>query len=324
MGLKQISFLVLLFIIFSSSGQAQGSLLDMIEENEEETVNYTFATFKTSRVINGHSIETQAQGVMQFMISHRFGRLNSGWRELFGLDNSTIRFGFEYGIFDDLTVGFGRASFEKIYDGYVKYKFLKQSTGAKKMPLSIAAVAGMSIISAEWSEPDRPNFLSSKLNYNFQLLIARKFNEYFSFQLSPTWTHKNLVPTIEDKNDIFSLGFGGRMKVTGSLAINAEYFYTPPGQFVSTVNGENITNAFSIGIDLETGGHVFQIHLTNSRGMAEKHFVTETTGQWLDGDIHLGFNISRVFTIYDPMKKKEKKAQKKLEKAQKVKNEQGE
>lgn len=314
---------ILIILGFSSRGFSQGSLLDMIEENEEETVNLTYATFKTSRIINGQSVETQAQGVMQFMISHRFGRLNLGWRELFGLDNSTIRFGFEYGILDDLTIGFGRASFEKVYDGYVKYKFLKQSTGAKKMPLSIAAVAGMSIVSAEWTDPDRPNFFTSRLNYNFQLLIARKFNEYFSFQITPTWTHKNLVPTVDDNNDIFSIGFGGRVKVTGSLSINAEYFYTPPGQFVSPVNGENITNAFSIGIDLETGGHVFQIHVTNSRGMAEKHFITETTGKWLDGDIHLGFNISRVFTIYDPIKKKEKKAEKKLEKAKKIKEEQG-
>lgn len=286
---------------------AQDDLLDLLESEMEPVTDYTIATFKSSRIINGHSIETHGKGVMQFLIGHRFGRVNSGFKELFGLDNSTIRLGLEYGITDDLTIGLGRSSFEKTYDGLIKYKLMKQSSGARKMPFTMTALATAAIKTNDWPEPERPNYFSARMTYTFQLLIARKFNDYLSIQLSPTVVHRNLVATREDQNTVFVMGFGGRVKLTGSLAINAEYYWIIPGQIISPLYGEKVHDSFSIGIDLETGGHVFQLHFTNSRSMINKGFATETTGRWLDGDIHFGFNVSRVFTLGGKDKKEGKR-----------------
>lgn len=276
---------------------AQDDLLDLLEEETEEPVNYTIATFKGTRLINGHSVENPAPGVLQFMIGHRFGRVNGGAYEFFGLDNATIRLGFDYGVNDRLAIGVGRSSFEKTYDGFAKYKIIRQQTGKRNIPFSVSAVAGMAVKTIQWPEPERTNYFSSRLYYHFQALIASKITPGLSVQLSPTLIHRNLVATAADANDVFALGIGGRQKLTGSLTLNAEWFYVLPNQIVSPLYGEQVRNTFSVGFDIETGGHVFQLHFTNSRGMAEKFFVSETTGNWLDGDIHFGFNISRVFTI---------------------------
>ena len=128
-----------------------------------------------------------------------------------------------------------------------------------------------------------------------QLLLARKFTDEFSLQLSPTLIHKNLVRTIDDDNNVLALGIGGRYKLTNRISLNAEYFYT----YGSAVNSPlEHKNPISIGLDIETGGHVFQIMISNSLGMIDTHYIVDNTGDWTKGDIHLGFNISRVFTIY--------------------------
>lgn len=311
---KSIALLcILIMFALPMFAQEDGDdLMALLAEEEEETTDYTIATFKTTRVINGHSVETVNHGVLMFIIGHRFGRLNSGIREFFGIDNATIRLGFEYGITDNLSIGYGRSSFEKTYDGFAKYKILRQSTGKKRMPITMTALATAAIKSARFSEPDRENYATSRFTYTFGLLIARKFNDYLSLQLSPTLVHRNLVATKDDRNDVFVLGAGGRVKLTGSLAVNLEYSWIVPGQIESKLYGEKVQDAFSVGIDLETGGHVFQLHFTNTRGMIEKSFMTETTGRWLKGDIHFGFNVTRVFTVYDKNKKKAKKESKNL------------
>lgn len=297
--MKKWLFIVAFSGLWAFAMQAQDDLLDLLDEGTEESVNFTFATFKGTRLINGQSVENPAPGVLQFMIGHRFGRVNGGAYELFGLDNATIRLGFDYGVNDRLAVGIGRSSFEKTYDGFAKYKIIRQQTGKRTIPFSLSAVAGMAINTMQWPEPERPNYFSSRLYYHFQALLASKITPGLSIQLSPTLIHRNLVATAADANDVFALGIGGRQKLTGSLTLNAEWFYVLPNQIVSPLYGEQVRNTLSIGFDIETGGHVFQLHFTNSRGMAEKFFVTETTGNWLDGDIHFGFNISRVFTITD-------------------------
>lgn len=280
----------------------QGNLLDLIEEEEEPTQDLTIATFKGTRIINGQSIETPAGGVLQFIIGHRFGRLNGGAYELWGIDNATIRLGFEYGVTDRLSLGVGRSSYEKTYDGFAKYKLIRQQSGLKQVPISVTLFSSMAIKTIRWPEPERPNYFSSRLYYTFQALVARKFSPSFSAQLSPTLIHRNLVANTADRNDVFALGMGARQKLTGSLSLNVEYFYVLPNQIVSPLFGEQVRNTLSVGVDIETGGHVFQLHLTNSRSMIEKGFITETTGNWLDGDIHFGFNVSRVFTVKNPMK----------------------
>jgi hypothetical protein len=269
-------------------------LLDLLGE-DEPTTEFTYATFKTTRIINGHSVENPADGVLLFMISHRFGKLNSGAYDFFGLDQATIRLGFEYGIGERLSVGIGRSSYQKAYDGFVKYKILRQSSGDRTMPLTMTWFSSMDLFSLKWQDTERKNYFSSRLSFVHQLLLARKFSDKFSLQVSPTFIHKNLVLTEAEDNDTFAMGVGGRLKLTQRVSVNAEYFYLMPGSVA-----DNFVNPLSIGFDIETGGHVFQLHFTNTQPMFERGFITETRGKWTNGDIYFGFNLSRVFTIKKP------------------------
>lgn len=289
-------FLLGLHFIGLKAQDEEEDLLSLIED--PEITNYTFATFKTNRVINLHSVENTAGGVLDFKISHRFGFLNGGFYDLFGLDQASIRIGADYGLTNNLMVGFGRSSYEKTYDGFIKYKFLRQSTGARRMPITAALMASSAIKTVPFSEPDRENYFSSRLYYTFQAIIGRKFSEGFSLQISPTMVHRNLVKTWDESNDVYAMGVGGRIKLTKRMSINGEYIYVLPNQI-----GPDYRNSLSVGVDIETGGHVFQLHFTNSTSMIEKGFVTESVGNWLDGGIHFGFNVSRVFTIVDNNKK---------------------
>lgn len=288
-----IPILFVFLILVPLQTQAQDDLLDMLESSQEPQTDYTIATFKNTRLVSGHSIETNGKHVLQFMIQHRFGTLNSGWRDLFGLDNSTIRLGFEYGLTDQLNIGLGRASFLKTYDGTIKWRFLRQKSGAKNFPFSATAVSSVYLNSTEWPNPERENYFSSRLSYHNALLVARKFGDNFSLQLMPTMVHTNLVSATADENTIYAMGVGSSVKLTGSIRLNVEYYYLLPDQVVS----KPLTNSLSVGLDIETGGHVFQLHLTNSKGMTEGSLVGNTIGEWGKGDIYFGFNVSRVFTV---------------------------
>lgn len=287
-------FFVVVFLCFMASALTaqtdEDDLLALL--GEEEVTDYTYATFKANRIINLHSVENTAKGVLDIKISHRFGFLNGGISELFGLDQASIRIGADYGVTDRFMIGFGRSSFEKTYDGFLKYKILRQSSGRKTMPVTASFLASTAIKTVEFQNPDRENYFSSRMYYVFQGLIGRKFNESLSLQLSPTVVHRNLVRTSSESNDVYSLGIGGRLKLNKRTSFNAEYIYVLPDQLAP-----GYRNSFSIGFDIETGGHVFQLHLTNSTSMIEKGFITETIGNWFDGDIHFGFNVSRVFTV---------------------------
>lgn len=274
---------------------AQDDLLEMIDnETNEETV-YTSATFKSSRVINGQSIEQMKARQLDVRIHHRFGALNSGVDGFWGLDESNVYLGMEYGLTDNLMIGLGRTSIEKTVNGSLKYRLAKQSTGKKNMPVSISLFTAMDVKTAKWPYSDRKDYFTNRLTYVFQALVARKFNDKLSLQLSPTLVHRNLVEAATDMNDIYALGMGGRFKLTKRVSINAEYFMVVRPFY--NFDSFNETNSLSIGFDLETGGHVFQIMLTNSAGMIEKGFIGETTQKWNDGGIRLGFNISRVFSL---------------------------
>lgn len=283
------------FVLATIALNAQeGDLLSLLGE-EEETIDYATASFKTNRVVNLHSLENTAAGVLDVKISHRFGTLNGGTYELFGLDNATIRIGADFGVTDRFTVGLGRSSFQKTYDGFLKYKFLRQSTGKRAMPVTAALFASTAVQTLKWQNPDRENYFSSRMYHTFQLILGRKFSEGLSLQLSPTLVHRNLVETSAERNDVLALGTAGRIKLSKRVALNAEYIYVLPDQLAP-----GFRNSFSIGFDIETGGHVFQLHFTNSTSMIEKGFVAETNENWLDGGIHFGFNASRVFTVVRP------------------------
>ncbi len=284
------TLIIFLLCIGSIQVHAQDDLLSLLED--EEIVNYTIASFKTNRIINLHSIEHTGAGVLDVKISHRFGFISGGISELFGLDQASIRIGGDFGITDRFMVGFGRSSFEKTIDGFLKYKILRQSSGKRKMPFTASIFASSAIKTTRFQDPDRENLFSSRMYYTYQLLMGRKFSEGFSFQLSPTLVHRNLVKTSSESNDVFALAAAGRIKLSRRTSLNAEYIYVLPDQLAP-----GFKNSLSVGFDIETGGHVFQLHFTNSTSMIEKGFVTETTGDWADGDIHFGFNVSRVFSL---------------------------
>jgi len=271
------------------------------EDGGKKQKQYTTATFKTTRLINGHSIENTGKGILDFKISHRFSSLSGGAYELFGLDGATLRLGLDYGITDWLTVGAGRSTYQKEYDGYLKARILRQTTD-NSMPLSLSYVGGMSVTSLQASQlmgrplaPGESYKLSNRLFFFNQLLIARKFNQWFSLQLMPTHIHYNLVDTRDEPNDVLAMGVGGRFKISKRVSFNVEYYYQLPDyQLTGT------TNSFSLGFDIETGGHVFQLMFTNSTGMTERTFIGQTTEKWGDEGVRFGFNIARVFTIVKP------------------------
>lgn len=271
------------------------------EESKKEAKDKTEkvdATFKSTRLINGHSVENTYKGILDLRISHRFGTLNKGLYEFFGLDNASMRWGLDYGITDRLMIGFGRSSFQKQYDAFFKYKVLWQSTGKHRMPVSLNIVSSAMIQTLKWDDPNRKNYFTSRLYFAHQLIVGRKFSESFSLQLMPTLVHYNLVKKTADPNDVLAIGIGGRQKLTKRISFNAEYYYQLPGyKFADS------KNSLSVGFDIETGGHVFQLHFTNSTGMTERTFISETNGEWGKGDILFGFNISRVFTLKKPKSK---------------------
>ncbi len=280
-----------LFILLLVTSLMFGQDLDLLEE-DEPIIDYTTATFKTNRVVNGHSIETVAKREFDFKISHRFGFVSGGFYDLFGLDEATMRIGGDFGITDNLNIGIGRSNELKTYDGFVKYKFLRQSTGAKNTPISAVWISHTGISTWRWAQPERENLFSSRLHYTHQLLLARKMTEGLSIQLSPTLAHKNLVDSISRPNDILSIGVGVRQKITNRITVNGEYYYVLPNQLAT-----DKTNSLSLGFDIETGGHVFQLFFTNAAAPFEKGFITDTKAKWSDGDIRFGFNIARVFNF---------------------------
>jgi hypothetical protein len=283
--MKKIYFLLLLIVPLIS--QAQEDLMAMLSDSNEVFIKS--GTFKASRIINGHSVETVGKNNLDFIISHRFDRINRGFDDFFGLDAATNRLGLEYGVNDRLTLGMGRSSFQKLYDFFGKYRLLRQSTGASNMPISLTVFTNYSLI----TQNSTPNISAyDRSSYTNQLLIARKFNEAFSLQISPTIIHRNRPDFINDSKTILATGIGGRMKITKRTSINGEYNYVFPNQI-----DDSYTNNLSFSFDLETGGHVFQLLLTNSFGLTERQFITETNGSWGSGDIHFGFNISRTFSF---------------------------
>jgi len=294
---KLILFILVISLNFNLYGQELEDILD--QESPDYTTIIT-GTFNGTRIMNGHSVETRKKGILEFVISHRFGRINTGIYEFFGLDNSNIRFGFEYAIIDDLTIALGRSSFEKTYDGYLKYRVLKQKTGAQNFPVSLTLFGSATEKTLRDYDPENEPTFVDRLTYTSQILLARKFSPDFSLQIMPTYIHINTVPTSEDPNDIFAVGIGARIKISKRFSINGEYYYT-----INPFTSVTTYNSIAVGLDIETGGHIFQLIFTNSRSMLEKGFIAETTGNFFDGDIHFGFNISRAFQVKKP-KEKEK------------------
>lgn len=278
--------IIFLFGLFSSFFvTAQNELLNMLENDKPTYVAYLF---KGTKVVNAQSVELPARGVLQFNIQHRFGALNSGLYNLYGLDFAQVRLSFDYGIKDWVSISIGRSSALKIVDANTKIRLRQQVVDGFPITLVINSATYL----RQWtsSNTKKEDFIfTNQISYTNQILIARKITRNLTLQLSPTIVHYNLVEVENESNDKYSLGIAGRQKITQRISLNSEYFYQ--------LNDKKNNNVLSLGFDIETGGHVFQLHLSNSPAMISSEFITKTNGSWLDGDIYFGFNISRVFTI---------------------------
>jgi len=277
---------------FFASGQSKDvTATDSISSNE---INYADNTFFSPRIITGHSTEVTPRNRLDFKIEHRFGLINQGYDEFFGLDQAYTFFGLEYGIKDWWMVGLNRTLVDKTVAGFTKFALLRQCTGAKDIPLSVSLLLEGSAIGTVFSNPVQNNDFGARLSYTAQLLVARKFTDNFSAQLSPVWIHRNVAPDPTDNKDLLAMGFAASYKITPTFEINGEYY---PVIGPSAYYKQNYHNSLSFGIDIRTFGHVFQIMLTNSTDLIEKNFIGQTTDDWSKGGLHLGFNLLRKFQL---------------------------
>ena len=275
---------IILFISISVSLHSQEDLLGLIDDNPKTTP--VMATFKATRIVNAQSIEMPKPRILEFVILHRFGSMANGAYDLFGMDEAVIRFDLEYGFSNRLSIGIGRSSLNKTYDIFSKLKIVDQRTGHRSFPISLVLFTKMEIetIMKDMDMKDR-------YTYDVQLLLAKKLNRSLSLQLMPTFIHRNLVETHNDYHDLISLGIGGRIKMTRRTSINYDTFF-PIGK-----RGETYKQGWGIGYDIETGGHVFQLMVTNARGSFESEYIENASGAFEDLNLYLGFNISRAFYL---------------------------
>mgnify|MGYP001217830270 FL=1 len=275
---------IILFISISVSLHSQEDLLGLIDDNPKTIP--VMATFKATRIVNAQSIEMPKPRILEFVILHRFGSIANGAYDLFGMDEAVIRFDLEYGFSDRLSIGIGRSSLNKTYDIFSKLKIVDQRTGHRSFPISLVLFTKMEIetIMKDMDMQDR-------YTYDVQFLLAKKLNRSLSLQLMPTFIHRNLVETHNDHHDLISLGIGGRIKMTRRTSINFDTFF-PIGK-----RGETYKQGWGIGYDIETGGHVFQLMVTNARGSFESEYIENASGAFEDLNLYLGFNISRAFYL---------------------------
>ncbi|MGZ4000082.1 MAG: DUF5777 family beta-barrel protein [Mucilaginibacter sp.] len=294
-GLRRMALLLTCFHCVALSANAQDTDLFKMQDEQnkkekKETTDVTTSIFKTTRIGNGQSIENTGAGILDLKISHRFGMVNTGSYNFFGLDQATMRIGMDYGITNRLEVGIGRSTYDKEFDGFFKFRILRQSTGKAAMPISVS-IASTGVLRTLKDQPEPYSIhYSDHASYVNQILLARKFGDYFSLQFTPTMVHYNIVPNTSVRNDLYSLGTGFRLRLSRRVNMTGEYYYQVqrlPGYY----------NSASVGFDIETGGHVFQLFFTNSTGINERSFITQTDGRWANGGVHFGFNISRVFTV---------------------------
>ncbi len=287
--MKKLLPILLLFTFLGKICFSQTeSLLDSLEDNTPTTQKITGA-FKSTRVINAHSIEMLTKGNMDFRILHRFGNVSDGIKQLFGLDAASMRMSFDFGILNCLTIGVGRSTNRKELDAFIKARIVQQSSGAVNTPITFVIAAGYTIVAEQLAAPQKRSIVDRSAYY-IQPIVGRKFNSKFSMQLSPIFVRSNFPFNIMDDQNIIGIGGGVRYKITKRTALMLDY-HKPIG------NLTNATAPLSLGVDIETGGHVFQLHFSNSLGMNERAYLTQTTGNFFKGDIRFGFNLSRMFRV---------------------------
>lgn len=291
--MKKITLLLLIipFVLFSQTEET--------EEVKEDKIP-AYGVFNSLKVVNFESTKLAYKSDLYMIISHRFGTVQNGFDDFFGLDQSVTQFKFIYGFYDWLNVGVSRTSNQKKYGLQIKYRLMQQEKSG--FPVTIV---GYNLITANSSLEDDiyPNLeFEDRLTYTSQVIVSRKFNKSLSLLLSPTYIHENLATrsfvgqtdgttiAYDEENDQFAIGVGGRYRISDVVSITADYGY----HFNRNENSA-FRNPLSIGTDLELGDHVFQLHFTNAQAMVEEGFITQAQGDWSEGDFFFGFNLIRIF-----------------------------
>ena len=282
-----MKYIYIIFLCMPLLTFSQDDLLDEID-TDSITTNYTTATFKALKIVNFESTKLVANKEFTLIVSHRFGSIENGFDSFFGLDDAVTRLNFVYGISENINIWVSRSSYQKIYEGSLKYRLLRQQDNG--FPFTIVGFNAI-LINTALDKDNLPKLeFKHRLGYTAQLLISRKINTNFSVELAPTFFHDNYVVVDDQDNSQFALGFGARYKLGKRWSLNADY-----GWHLNRASDSPFKNPLSIGVDLETGGHVFQMHFTNAQPMNTNGFLGQATGDWSDGNIYFGFNLSRTF-----------------------------
>lgn len=258
-------------------------------DTKDKDAQMIFTTFKSTRVILAHSVDMLRKSQLDVRILHRFGYINKGVDNFFGLDEASMRLGFDYGISDNLTVGIGRSTYRKELDGFIKWRLWQQSSAGQSMPISLVLIGGSSVWTEKSFATPKPS-TADRFSYYVQALAGRKFSDHFSGQISPVFVHSN-APLNGDSRNIFAPGIGLKYRVSKRVSFTFDYHHILSG--LSNISHHPL----GVGMDIETGGHIFQLHFSNSTGMNERAFLYETYGKFFNGDIRFGFNLSRIFHI---------------------------
>ncbi|WP_426431722.1 DUF5777 family beta-barrel protein [Winogradskyella sp. HB-48] len=284
--MRYLHILVILLACQISTAQED----DLLSEIDTDSVGdqYATAAFKGLKIVNFESTKLVAKKELTFVVSHRFGSIENGFDSFFGLDDAVTMLNFVYGISDAVNVSVSRSSFQKIYEASAKYRLVRQKENG--FPFTIVAYNSILINTALEKENLPKLEFRDRLGYTAQLLISKKISSKLSLEVAPTFFHDNFVTYNEQLNSQYAIGFGGRHKLGKRWSINLDY-----GWHLNRADGSPFKNPLSIGFDLETGGHVFQMHFSNAQAMNTNGFLGQATGDWSDGNIYFGFNLSRVF-----------------------------
>lgn len=283
-----MKFITIFLLLFSFATYAQNDLLSEIESDSAATNIPVEAAFKGLKIVNFESTKLIGKKQLTFVVSHRFGSIESGVETFFGLDDAVTRIQFIYGLSDRINISLSRSSYQAVYDASIKYGLVRQVEDG--FPFTIVGYNSILANTSLREENLSKLEFKHRLGYTAQLLISRKFSPKFSLEVAPTFFHNNLVVVPDQNNSQFAVGMGGRYKLGKRWSINVDY-----GLHLNRSDNSPFVNPLSIGIDLETGGHVFQMHFTNAQPMLENYFLSRGTGDWTEGDIYFGFNLSRYF-----------------------------
>ena len=292
---KTLICLLLAAPVLTSTAQDADSLLNQLGSGD--SVKAFSSTFKSTRVVLSHSTETQNKYDLDLRIRHHFGDIGGEFgnsHTLFGLDGATdLYIGLDYGLSDKLTIGIGRSKHDELYNLFVKRRILEQN---EQVPLSATVLGQGGWITRKETEESEFSNLASRASYFFQAIIARRFSDALSLEILPGYLIRKTVEDPEDNKGMFTAGLAGRLKLSKRLSFIADY------NFVNISRSDALTekyyNPLGVGLEIETGGHIFSLNFMNSEYIIENNFLPGTKKSWTNGGVRFGFTISRNFTLH--------------------------